>query len=287
MPYIMKILVLGASGYLGSRIYEALGPLFETVGTKHLSHDSLPGLRSLDITDTQSMRALMDEIRPDVIIHAANYSNVDWCEENPVESRRLNLDSTKEIVHAAVEIDSKLIFISSLAAGQSDSLYAAYKQASEIYIQESLCPEKFLIVRPSVIFGSSPHIPHGSVTAHLARWVASPEACTLDDTWRFFPTYIEDVIAVVMKGVSGNEPLITSINVHIAEKGTMQGIARDVLHERTREASRGSVELGDSHRAFRETEVLHVVEKIARYPVNGTYIEFIEELARNIANLNT
>jgi dTDP-4-dehydrorhamnose reductase len=217
-------------------------------------------LLQLDITREESVTALVSKIRPNVLVHAANYSSVDWCDRNPAKAQALNFEATKHVARAARAVDAKLLFISSAAVGKSDSLYARYKSDSETYIQKILNKKNFFIIRPSVIFGASPFVPEMSMTARLLRYMADPSSCELDDSWKFYPTHMQDVLAAVAMGISGRER--TSImDVHVPAMKTAHEIALDISR------MRGSVYLYEEEQ-----------EK-------DPYVQFVRSLARELASL--
>lgn len=89
----MKILLLGANSYVGSRLYLDISKHHEVVGTFHrnkISDRFIP----LDITDRQAVLNLIDEEKPDVILHSANNGSRRWCEEHPKEAVALNEEAT-------------------------------------------------------------------------------------------------------------------------------------------------------------------------------------------------
>jgi dTDP-4-dehydrorhamnose reductase len=69
----MKVEILGGTGLLG----KALVPAW--------SGDEVIGLssRDVDIRDPQKVREVVNAIRPDWIVLAAAYTDVDGCESNP------------------------------------------------------------------------------------------------------------------------------------------------------------------------------------------------------------
>ena len=68
----MKILILGAGGMLG----HALSNEF---ATEDIFVGDLP---EYDITKTKDLRPKIDNCKPEIIINAAAYTNVDGCESN-------------------------------------------------------------------------------------------------------------------------------------------------------------------------------------------------------------
>jgi dTDP-4-dehydrorhamnose reductase len=99
----MKVLILGATGLLG----KALIP--EWIG------DEVVGLGScdVDIRDAGRVREVVSEVRPDWIVLAAAYTNVDGCETNQELAFAVNRDGPVNVAQAAKDSGAKLLFVSS------------------------------------------------------------------------------------------------------------------------------------------------------------------------------
>lgn len=132
----MKILLLGASSYVGARLYFDLRDTYDMTGTYDHTHLCKDFIR-LDVTKASDVHTCIANIKPDVIIHAANNANARWCEANPEEAKALNETSTKVIVDAANDTKAKLIYISSFAAIQPANVYGRTKRASEEIIKQT------------------------------------------------------------------------------------------------------------------------------------------------------
>lgn len=62
-----------------------------------------------DITDRESIRKAIDFIKPDVIVHTAALTDVDFCEKNPDLAIRINFQGTAKLCQ---EFDGRIIYIS-------------------------------------------------------------------------------------------------------------------------------------------------------------------------------
>lgn len=199
---IMKILLLGANGYVGSRIYQDLKDKFEIVGTYH--HTKLfDELRQLDITDYEAVRQLVSEVQPDVIIHPANYASRKDVINNEANFLKLNRDATKSIVDVAKEQGIKLIFFSSMGAENPGELYPQTKLESEAMVKSSGCD--YLIIRPSIVYGMSPNISSEKKPyTNLVRAILDNTPITIDTSWQFQPTYIGHISQVIEQTIVNN-----------------------------------------------------------------------------------
>lgn len=101
----MKLLVTGASGFLGRR---AAGYLKE-LGWQVLS----PGHASLDITREEELAQWFRENRPDAVIHTAAISDTGLCQQRPQWSEVINVTGSVNLAKACGEVGAKLVICSS------------------------------------------------------------------------------------------------------------------------------------------------------------------------------
>jgi dTDP-4-dehydrorhamnose reductase len=106
------IVVTGATGLLGTQLLPALSVSGKVVP---LGHSTAPAQgRRIDLTDGAATRALLDELRPEVVLHAAAMTDIDACERDPVAGCRLNVEATRTIADWALQrrSDLQLVYIS-------------------------------------------------------------------------------------------------------------------------------------------------------------------------------
>ena len=99
-----KILVTGASGFVGSRFVARWRSEYNILTPTHAE---------LDITDYASVSSYFVQNSPDVVVHLAALSNTCYCEQNEAESYRVNVDGAANIARAAAMCGAKMIFFSS------------------------------------------------------------------------------------------------------------------------------------------------------------------------------
>ncbi len=109
-----KLLLTGASGLLGSNLLFCLRDRYDIVGITYSKSVVAVGVHicSLDLGDAKNLKALVDDVKPDIVIHAAAEANVDKCEENPDMAYQSNVQMTTNVVAALHGLNTKLIYIS-------------------------------------------------------------------------------------------------------------------------------------------------------------------------------
>lgn len=98
----MKILLIGASGQLGTDLVEVL------------SHHELvtPPRQSLDVVQRDQIRHVLQSERPQVVINTAAFHRVDQCESEVLNSFRVNGEAVRNLALAAQDIDAVLVHYS-------------------------------------------------------------------------------------------------------------------------------------------------------------------------------
>ncbi len=174
----MRLFVTGVCGQLGhdvvnnaiSRGYEAIGSDIQPVysGIADGSSVTSASYVQLDITDREAVLAVIEEIRPDAIIHCAAWTAVDAAEdaENREKVDKINHLGTQYIAEAAKSIDCKMLYLSTdyVFDGKGErpwepddkcyaplNVYGQSKLDGELAVSGML--EKFFIVRIAWVFG--------------------------------------------------------------------------------------------------------------------------------------
>ncbi|MGH7203516.1 MAG: SDR family oxidoreductase [Candidatus Levyibacteriota bacterium] len=109
-----KILITGASGFLGAKLYTIFGsdPTVIVGGT--YSSKERSGLLEMDVTNREQTMKIITGFHPDIVIHTVALSDTDYCEEHKSEAERINYEGTVNIVAACQEIGARLDYISTI-----------------------------------------------------------------------------------------------------------------------------------------------------------------------------
>ncbi len=213
----MRIAITGASGMLGTDLLQTLAgehelfgldirkPLIEIPNTKY---------QLLDITDTKATYDVITRLNPELVIHAAAYTNVDGAENEPEQAYRINSLGTRNVALACQRFDSALIYISTdyvfngqkkepyLEIDQPDPLgtYAKSKYWGELYTQWLI--NRFMIIRSSWLFGK-----HGkNFVAAIQSQVQNKHDLKVVNDQFGSPTYTVDLANAIKQLLTINNP---------------------------------------------------------------------------------
>ncbi len=112
----MKLFLTGASGLVGGTLAQVAAAAGHTVtGVVGRWAGTLPGLArqvTLELQDEAAVRALVREVRPEVIVNAAAISEPAQCDAEPEKAWRLNVALPGWLAQAAGETGARLIHLS-------------------------------------------------------------------------------------------------------------------------------------------------------------------------------
>lgn len=167
---MMKLFVTGVNGQLG---YDVIRELHKRrvayVGSDlPLAMETVAPYVSLDITDGRAVDEVLDEIRPDAVIHCAAWTAVDLAEEHEEKVREVNVRGTENLAKACQKIGAKMLYISTdyvfdgkgTEPWQPDckdfsplSVYGKSKLDGEFAVIGHL--DRYFIVRTAWVFGKN------------------------------------------------------------------------------------------------------------------------------------
>lgn len=109
-----RVLITGGSGLLAVNWACAIRGQWDVVLGTHRRDVVLSGVsrRSIDLTDAHVFGRQLDEIRPDLIVHAAGLTDVDRCEADPAQAIAGNAAPARCVADAAASRAIRLVHIS-------------------------------------------------------------------------------------------------------------------------------------------------------------------------------
>ena len=197
----MKILVVGATGFVGNSIYESL---------KKTSHEVVAGVRhpeaflaqaiKLDFVNLQDAKTLVELLKSfDVVVNAVGIiaeTETQTFEQMHTYSPIKIFDACKE---AGVE---KVIHISALGSEQGTTKYHVSKNKADEYLRA--LGVNYAILHPSVVYGDD-----GKSTALFQALATLPLTPLVGEgEQKLQPIRIEDLVETVKRSISSKEEQI-------------------------------------------------------------------------------
>jgi len=116
----MRIVITGAKGQLGHELQAVLAEY----------HLTLLDMPAFDVTGPDVERKITDA-RPNVVIHAAAFTNVDEAEHEPQRAMAVNAEGTERVARAAADSGARLVYLS------TDYVFDGSKQAPYLECDEA------------------------------------------------------------------------------------------------------------------------------------------------------
>lgn len=233
----MKILISGTFGQLGFKIQELLSQNHELILTDR---------DNLDITNQKAVADFVEKKVPDVIIHAAAYTQVDQAESEVDLCRSINVDGTYHLARAAKKIDALIFYLSTdyVFDGKKHSpyletdkphplsIYGETKYAGEKIIREE--NNNFYILRTSWLFGETfPNRSGSNFVQKILQLAQSRDQLTVVHDQIGSPTYTKDLVEMIDLFISqyNSDQLITSGLYHFSGQGecSWYDFAKEIL----------------------------------------------------------
>ena len=219
------VLISGAAGSIGSELvrqvqkYEPKATVLLELAESPLHdltldlHKQFPDARFIpiiaDVRNRERIEQIFNEIRPDVVYHAAAYKHVPLMESYPNEAIQANVLGTKNMADMAVQYGvERFVMISTDKAVNPTNIMGASKRIAEIYVQSffrklhATNPDctKFITTRFGNVLGSN-----GSVIPYFRKQIAAggPVTVTHPDIIRYFMTIPEACCLVMEAGTLG------------------------------------------------------------------------------------
>jgi dTDP-4-dehydrorhamnose reductase len=202
----MKWLLAGANGQLGRCLQKTLGT--RGIDFVALSHTDL------DITDIGQVKELVNSTKPDVVINAAAYTNVEQAEIDSDEAFKVNQLGAANLAIASRSVNAKLVHFSTdyVFAGNGNSpwkvndlteplsIYGKSKLAGEEEILNKYS-EKSLIIRTAWLYS-----PYGKnfYKTMLTKALNSDERVRVVNDQQGQPTSALDLAELTLNTVTKN-----------------------------------------------------------------------------------
>jgi dTDP-4-dehydrorhamnose reductase len=221
----MRALVIGASGQIGSALCEVLVARgHEVVGTH--ARVPQPATRPLDLGDPEATARLIGAVAPRWVFCPAALSFVDYCEDHPEETFRMNRDAAAHAAGVAARQGAGFVFYSSeYVFDGRDGPYAEDDPVHplSVYGQSKLAGEEAtlaanpgtLVIRTAGVYGPEPQ--GKNFVCQVLRRAAAGERMRVAVDQVSTPTYNADVATASVELAEGGATGIA----HVAGSGLL------------------------------------------------------------------
>lgn len=215
------VLVTGSNGLLGQKLTEKIlaenrcNLIATAKGGNRYPLKSGYIYAEMDILNPKQVKAVIEQYRPDAIIHTAAMTNVDTCHENQEACTALNVEATENLVSICASHQIQFIYISTdfVFDGLNGpyleddlpnplSFYGHSKLQAENLVKASTAP--WVILRTILVYGV---IKDGS-RSNIVLWAknaltAKTHIKVVNDQWRM-PTLAEDLAEACLLAIEKN-----------------------------------------------------------------------------------
>ena len=200
-----RVLVIGAKGMLGRDLLEVFRSSQETDPSKGFEVVGWD-LEEIDIREEGGTLSKIGNLRPDMVIHLAAYTDVDGCEKNREEAFQVNAEGTRHVAMGAKACGARVVYLSTdyIFDGKKKepyletdpphplNVYGQTKLIGEEYVQKG--SDDHLIIRTQWLYGR-----HGkNFIASVLRQAREKRALTIVDDQTGSPTYTVDLSKAVV-----------------------------------------------------------------------------------------
>jgi FlaA1/EpsC-like NDP-sugar epimerase len=180
-----------------------------------------------DVGDESRMRAIFNQYRPQVVIHAAAHKHVPLMESNSTEAVQNNVLNTRLVAELAGEFEAEVfVLVSTDKAVRPTSIMGATKRAAELVVQDlnRVYETRFVAVRFGNVIGSA-----GSVIPIFRDQIRNGGPITITDKRmkRYFMTIPESAQLVLQASVLGKGGEV--FNLHMGEPVRIKDLAETLI----------------------------------------------------------
>ncbi len=206
----MVILITGSNGLLGQKIVgQLLRADIDFIATS-LGENRNPACpsenyQSLDITSAEDVEAVFNYVEPTIVINTAAMTNVDACEADEVNCRKINVDAVALLFSASQMCDAHFIHLSTdfVFDGEAGpyremdkrnplSIYAKSKVDSENLLTRSSY-KKWTILRTIIVFGEGENLSRSNIVLWAKSALKKGSPLTIVNDQFRAPTWADDL----------------------------------------------------------------------------------------------
>lgn len=207
---VKKVLITGSNGLLGQKLIDLYldqpNKELYAVGRGPNRHPVKSGYTyfDLDLSQTQELTRMLNQVKPDTLIHAAAMTQVDDCENNPELCYQMNVEVTQSLASYCAQQEAHCILVSTdfIFDGTADlyteealpnplSVYGKSKMEAENKVQQS--GADYSILRTVLVYGVVADMSRSNIVLWAKNALENNQPIqVVNDQWRM-PTLAEDL----------------------------------------------------------------------------------------------
>ncbi|ACK70002.1 dTDP-4-dehydrorhamnose reductase [Gloeothece citriformis PCC 7424] len=192
-----RVLITGASGFLGWNLCQIAQTSWEIYGTYYSHAIQSPNVNFLkvDLTDFNNLKQLFADVNPTGVIHLAAQSKPNFCQQYPEPSYLINVTTSLNIAGLCADYDIPCVFTSTDLV--FDGLNPPYKETDPVspisyYGEQKVLAEqgmlqrypKTVICRMPLMFGFPSPVADSFIQSFLTTLQQGKELKLFIDEWR-------------------------------------------------------------------------------------------------------
>jgi dTDP-4-dehydrorhamnose reductase len=206
----VKILITGSNGLLGQKIVKRCirhGIAFVATSKGENRNPDCPAgnYRPMDISDSVQVNEVFGQELPTAVIHTAAITNVDYCELNPEECRKVNVEATNILWKASKRAGAHFQLLSTdfVFDGQKGN----YSEEDEVnplsvYARSKVDAERLLladeehnwsVVRTIIVYGTGNNLSRSNIVLWALEALPKGEKMRLVNDQFRAPTWADDL----------------------------------------------------------------------------------------------
>lgn len=207
---LKKIFLTGATGKLGSYLYPLLKKEFKVLGVGNKNKK----IKKINLVNEKKLFLTLNKFNPNIIIHLAALTNVDFCEKNPLLTYKTNILSTINLVNWCLLKKKRIRFIyistDQIYNNKKINFESSKLNSLNFYSFSKICAENSVsnlsnsIILRTNFFGHFPS-KKDSLINWLLNMIKKRKKISLIKDIIFNPLYVETLCKYIKKIILKND----------------------------------------------------------------------------------
>jgi len=210
----MKILVIGANGFLGKKAMKIFSEKNEVIGADRIGASR--EITKVDLTNEEEVRRIIEKYKPEVVFNAAALANVELCEKEKLRAFDVHVKGPLYLAELCKEKNIKLVVVSSDYVFSSSNF--PYDETSiphpisfygltKVFMEQAVgyANPDAIIIRPSILYGFNSLEEKDKLITPILDSLKQGEEIEINDFRPKYPVLIDDFVRNVLFLIEKNE----------------------------------------------------------------------------------